>query len=80
MAGSYLHLVNDDGQFHMDLIENLGDAHEALEECFGMIRVLADGDPERIEDAHRRYREGLRGTVAAAAQWDHGTDYSPPSA
>ena len=32
----------------MDLIENLGDAHEALEECFHIIQVLAGKDCEVI--------------------------------
>ena len=52
MAGSLCHIVNwdeeeseGDGTFHMDLVENLGDAHEALEECFDLIAYLADGDP-----------------------------------
>ena len=45
MAGSLDHIVGDDGRFRMDLIENLGDAHEALEECFHIIRHLTGGDP-----------------------------------
>ena len=41
MAGSYRHIVEDDGSFRgMDLIENLGDAHEALKECYEMIQYL----------------------------------------
>lgn len=40
MAGSYAHLIDDDGSFRMDLIENLGDAHEALEECFFIIETM----------------------------------------
>ena len=43
MAGSLSHIVDPDGRFSMDLIENLGDAHEALEECFEIIRVLTNG-------------------------------------
>jgi hypothetical protein len=77
MAGSYNHLLDEQGRFHMDLIENLGDAHEALEECFGMIQVLTGGDTAAIEQARLNYRDGLRGTVAPDAQWDAGTDYSP---
>ena len=52
MAGSLCHIVNwdeeeseGDGTFQMDLIENLGDAYEALEECFDVIAHLSDGDP-----------------------------------
>lgn len=60
MAGSFGHITDDAGQFiGIALIENLGDAYEALEECFGMIHVLSGGDPNKIEDARRRYREGL---------------------
>lgn len=40
MAGSLAHIVTDDGAFTMEFIENLGDAHEALEECFDLIGVL----------------------------------------
>ena len=40
MAGSYAHIVADDGTFTMELIDNMGDAHEALEECFAMIANL----------------------------------------
>lgn len=53
MAGSYRHLVGRDGKFSMDLIEDMGDAREALEECYGRIGILA-GDPERLEDAVRQ--------------------------
>lgn len=38
MAGSLAHIVTDDGEFTMDLIENLGDAHEALEECLAVVK------------------------------------------
>lgn len=44
MAGSLNHVVADDGTFTMDYIENLGDAHEALHECFEIIRELTGGD------------------------------------
>jgi hypothetical protein len=40
MAGSYNHLVSDDGSFQFDLIENMGDAQEACEDCFNIIRDL----------------------------------------
>lgn len=55
MAGSYNHIVGDDGKFCMDLIENLGDAHEALEECFDMIACLSGGKDENIERAHHHH-------------------------
>jgi len=44
MAGSLSHIVGDDGRFSMDTIDNLGDAHEALEECFDIILELSKGD------------------------------------
>ncbi|KKN96754.1 hypothetical protein LCGC14_0163980 [marine sediment metagenome] len=42
MAGSFASIVDDRGRFRMDLIENLGDAEEALRECFHIIRALAE--------------------------------------
>lgn len=51
MAGSFNHIVDDDGTFTMDCIDNMGDAHEALEECFGLIYHLADGDSAKISRA-----------------------------
>lgn len=41
MAGSIAHIVAEDGTFRMDLIENLGDAEEALIEAHQIIAVLA---------------------------------------
>ncbi len=41
MAGSYKHIVGPTGEFTMDTIENMGDAYEALEECFFLINFLA---------------------------------------
>jgi hypothetical protein len=43
MAGSLNHITQEDGSFTMDLIENLGDAHEALEECHRVIAYLLTG-------------------------------------
>ncbi len=51
MAGSLNHIIDEDGTFQMDLIENLGDAHEALEECFHVIRVLVGGDMDLVSAA-----------------------------
>ena len=48
MAGSLSHVVGEDGRFRMGLIENLGDAHEALHECFEIIRVLTGGDKDAV--------------------------------
>jgi len=40
MAGSLSHLVDEHGAFRFGLIENMGDAHEACEECFDIIALL----------------------------------------
>lgn len=56
MAGSLSHIINEDGTFTMDLIENLGDAHEALEECFVLIYELSDGDMDKISEACEKHR------------------------
>jgi hypothetical protein len=54
MAGSLSHIVDDDtGRFTMDLLDNMGDAHEALEECFALIHALTGGDKEVINNRCR---------------------------
>lgn len=63
MAGSYRHVTDAEGKFSgMDCIDNLGDAHEALEECVDMIMWLATqltaGDPRwMIWAAHNQLPE-----------------------
>jgi len=53
MAGSYSHIVRGDGSFRgVDLIDDLGDAYEALEECYDMIQWLTKGNKRRIYEAH----------------------------
>ena len=51
MAGSLNHIVSEDGHFQMGLIENMGDAHEALHECFEVIRTLTDGNKDEVNKA-----------------------------
>ena len=51
MAGSLAHLVDKDGRFNMSLIENFGDAYEALEDCYMVIYHLAGGDTKRVSEA-----------------------------
>lgn len=52
MAGSYCHCVRSDGSFRgTELIENLGDAYEALEEMYDMIQQLTGGDKQKIHEA-----------------------------
>jgi hypothetical protein len=56
MAGSLNHIFDKNHKFTMDTIENMGDAYEALEECFNVIQYLADGDVERINVALKAHR------------------------
>lgn len=64
MAGSYGHCVDDDGRLVSNedlagMLENGGDVYEAVEELYGMIWLLANGDAGLVEDARQRYEEGL---------------------
>lgn len=59
MAGSYRHIVNDDNEFYGDigeelLIDDLGDAYEALEECYDIILFLSGGDITKIAEAYAK--------------------------
>lgn len=79
MAGSWGHMTTKTGKFRnnesfIQMIENLGDAYEAAEECFGMVwwlaRGLAEcrgpGTPDRndilevVRQAEANYEAGLR--------------------
>jgi hypothetical protein len=43
MAGSWYHITDDDGRFAGTArLDNMADACEALEQCYGMVQVLAD--------------------------------------
>ena len=61
MAGSYWHIVEDNGAFsgQQHRLENGGDVYEALEELYGMIWYLADGDAKKVEIAQKSYQKGL---------------------
>lgn len=78
MAGSWRHMTTKNGKLlssarFCDMIENLGDAYEAAEQCYGMIWWLAsalardaagnDGDRQAIlsyiSEARESYRDGL---------------------
>jgi len=48
MAGSLLHIVGDDGKFTMDLLGTMGDACEALDDCYELIVRLTGGKKEII--------------------------------
>lgn len=53
MAGSYNHIVKNDGnlgdnEWVNGMLENGGDVYEAIEELYGMIWYLAFGHVERL--------------------------------
>jgi hypothetical protein len=73
MAGSYYHIVDEDGHFvdndeFVGMIENLGDAYEMAEEMYGMIWFLASmvqdapaiTPAEMVEIARQNYKAGLK--------------------
>jgi hypothetical protein len=62
MAGSYEHTIDSDtGNYRgVDLLENMGDMHEAVEQMFFMIGHLADWDRDRIKKASKAYYRCLR--------------------
>lgn len=72
MAGSYRHCCNEDGTFNredfIDMIENLGDAHEACEMMHWMIDHLAEevskfgylSSMDHIQNAEEAYYRWLR--------------------
>lgn len=72
MAGSYNHVITDNGSLRdnesfAQMIENLGDAYEAVEEMYGMIWMLAHmaangpalPPAEMVEEARKNYIYGL---------------------
>jgi len=75
MAGSYKHCVSEDGSFRFDLIENMGDAHEACEDMFTRLAEAEallrrwrgyDNEPfnsvkDKLRADTRRYLEGIDG-------------------
>jgi hypothetical protein len=73
MAGSWDHITTGDGKFRSesftDLIENLDDAHEAAEECFGMVWWLAWQLAEIGDRAGEPSREDTLGVIAEAVQF-----------
>lgn len=75
MAGSYRHIVNHKNEFQgIGLIDNLGDALEALEECYYMIGVLSGWDKEKIRLAYLEYVKLVNGDVEYASKSDYWRD------
>jgi len=81
VAGSWDHMTTKSGKLRnnesfCDMVENLGDAYEAAEECYGMVYYLARQvanmrtvygsfgqtvtREEVIREAQDHYKEGLR--------------------
>lgn len=66
MAGSFNHIVDKQGAFTMSTIDNMGDAREALEECFDLIAVLLDtgvSGIDRDHDTEAWFRAAYRSVV-----------------
>lgn len=59
MAGSFNH-CDDHGVFGMELIENMGDAEEALEMMHFMIWYLARFDHVAVKEAVEAFYESRR--------------------
>lgn len=79
MAGSYHHIVNDDGSFRgTELIDNLGDAYEALEEYYDMIQWLTAGNKHRIYvawlEGHFKKRGPTSNLPMVTYEWFWGRD------
>ena len=59
MAGSFNHVAYfRDGKLRfrgLELIEDIGDAYEAIEEMFDMIEHLCRGDIEQLRAAHKAH-------------------------
>lgn len=64
MAGSYKHCVTPDGRLRdpedlAGMLENGGDVWEAVEELYGMVWLLAEGDASMVENARQNYEQGI---------------------
>lgn len=72
MAGSYRHIVDKNNTFiGIKHIENLGDAWEALEECWHFIDILSGGDKQKISDTHLEYIKRIGGNVEYVKSKDY---------
>jgi hypothetical protein len=72
MAGSYKHVVTDDGnlgsnEFVVDMLENGGDVFEAVEEMYGMIWYLTGYLVEEKETLPL-YNNAMKAVVEEARQ------------
>jgi hypothetical protein len=72
MAGSYRHIVDENNNFRgLELIDDLGDAYEALEECWHIINILSEGDKSKIAAAHLEYVRRIGGDVEYVKSKDY---------
>lgn len=73
MAGSWQHMTTTSGRLRSNesfcgMIENLGDAYEAAEECYGMIWYLAQALVARNPVAGLPAKEGMAAWIGAAEE------------
>lgn len=71
MAGSWAHMTTKSGKLRSnesftDMIENLGDAYEAAEECYGMVWFLAEAIAYRDDMLHLGSRRPPRDKILDA--------------
>ena len=73
MAGSYEHLSKSEAGYagvETDLIENMGDAIEAMAHMYWMIQVLSDGDAVLIYSASDQATEIVAGRTTFVPSQD----------
>lgn len=79
MAGSYNHVVNDEGKLFdiygvSAMNDTMGDVFETIEEMYGMIWYLASiavgpaAAPGAVEAARQEYKKGLEASPGTGAQ------------
>ncbi len=64
MAGSFKHVVDDTGSYRgVDLLENMGDMHEAVEQMAFMLLFISRSDDGKasVSDAEEAYFARMRG-------------------
>jgi len=62
MAGSLKHVVDDDGTYRgVELLENMGDMHEAVEQMAFMLMQISRTNAGLVRGAEETYYECRRG-------------------
>ena len=68
MAGSLKHVVDDDGTYRgVDLLENMGDMHEAVEQMAFMLMLISRTNAGLVRGAEDSYFRCRRGE----SEWPH---------